>query len=454
MKEQESQVLFGNKLSEGYYKGVKIPYLFFQGSSYQNGQENENQVFAMDKESLFRHLLLLGSSGCGKTNVIKQIALQIVNKKEKDSVCIIFDTKADYIDAHGLFREGDYVLGTDKRFRSISDVWNVFDEIVADGEEKDDVEANAREIASVLFKDRGSKTQPFFANAARDILAGTFIYFIRKRSELPSTWASKLNNYDLFRFVMQATPEKYTQYFNRYPDLRGMQTYFGTGKNDQALGVFAELHSLMYDCFQGAFRKRADDGKSYFSVRKAVREKKGRNIFIEYDMSRGEILTPIYRLIVDLALKEALSQSNVQSNVQGSTYILLDELKLLPRIEHLEDALNYGRSKHVGVVAGLQNVSQLYSIYGHELGHVLLSGFGSLFAMKTNDAESREYVSRRFAPNITAYRYDNNSNEPIDRERSGYTVEQWQQMELLTGQSVIGLSSQATPFLYKFVYRE
>ena len=89
-------------------------------------------------------------------------------------------------------------------------------------------------------------------------------------------------------------------------DLASVLSYIGDGNSDQALGVFAELQSVVRKLFTGTFAK---DGK--FSVRNFVREKQGRTLFVEYDLSQGSVLTPIYQLIIDLALKEALGREHI-----------------------------------------------------------------------------------------------------------------------------------------------
>ncbi|MCD7750032.1 MAG: type IV secretion system DNA-binding domain-containing protein, partial [Oscillospiraceae bacterium] len=343
-----------------------------------------------------------------------------------------------------FFKSGDYIIGNDRRYRSRSVVWNIFDEVLADGDDPADYEANAREMANVLFKDRGSTTQPFFANAARDIFANMLIYFIRKSKSDPAGWADKRNNYDFVTLLRHITTDKLIQCFREYSDMHGLISYIGDGTSNQALGVFGELRTMLSDCFQGIFCQRGTPSRT-FSIRKAIRQKGGRTIFILYDMSLGETLVPIYRLLVDLALKEALS-----THANGHTHIFLDELKLLPKITHLEDALNFGRSKRVSVVAGLQSVGQIYSIYGEEAGQVILGGFGSVIALKTADYKSREYISQLFGPNLTAYRYYNGSNSPIDRERDGHAVEHWHIQKLGPGQGIVGLVSQPEPFFFFF----
>lgn len=442
MAVMNENVLYGHSIRSGvYHPSSEEPRLFFRNQATRN-------VIAIDEPTVFKNILLLGGAGSGKTNVMNQIVSQVLdwNRTEnRDGVSLIFDTKGDYITHRGFRESGDYVIGNDSRYRSESAIWNIFDEVLADGNQPIEYEANAREIANVLFKDRGSKTQPFFANAARDIFANMIIYFIRRHRDNPQKWRNVLNNYDFVHFLLEKSPEQFARYFQIYPDMHGLITYIGDGRNNQALGVFGELRSMLYDCFQGVFCQKPTRRQPSFSVRQAIRAKGGKTIFILYDLSLGETMTPIYRLLIDLALKEALS-----THSNGHTHIFLDELKLLPKITHLEDALNFGRSKRVSVIAGLQSVDQIYSTYDKETGQVILGGFGSVIAFKSNDYSSREYISRLFGPNLVAYRYENGSNTPIDRERDGRTVEHWDIQNLETGHAVISLASQSEPFSFFF----
>ena len=83
-------------------------------------------------------------------------------------------------------------------------------------------------------------------------------------------------------------------------------------------------------------------------------------------------------------------------------YLVLDELKLLPKLQHLDDALNFGRSMGVKVIAGLQSVNQLYDSYGQEKNGD--SGrFGTVFAFRTSDNASREYISGLFGRNVVIF---------------------------------------------------
>lgn len=442
------KTLFGTTLGEGRFVRTA------ERQRYAFQSNDKREIFLVDEPTVFRNILLLGSPGCGKTNVMNQIVEQAIswNSESKDGVNLIFDTKGDYLNHPGFYRYSkDVILGNDAKNRHRSVVWNLFDEVLADStgsnskEDELNYMANAREVAYVLFKERGSTSQPFFCNAARDIFAHMIIYFIRRNRDDPAKRGNILNNYDFVQVLMNKNPADFIKMFNMYDDMKGLISYIGDGNNNQALGVLAELRSMVSDCFTGVFCQKSAPNQPYFSIRRAIREKKGRNIFLEYDMSVGEVLIPIYRLIIDIALKEALSEHS-----NGHTHIFLDELKLLPKSTHLEDALNFGRSKRVSVVAGLQSVGQIYSTYGEEAGQVILGGFGSVFAMNTSDYRSRKYVSDLFGTNVVGYRYYDSSNSPVDRERDGFVVEDWDLREMKRGQAVIGLASQEEPFSFTF----
>lgn len=447
----DNKTLYGTSVHNEKYIRTKDPtHLLLRNFS-------KTEVIGIDDTCLFQHVLFLGGSGNGKTNVISQVLGQLRRWEQdpytpNDGVYLIFDTKADFYEHSNFFKSNDYIIGNSKRFRKQSEVWNVFEEIMADGNDPQDYENNADEISNQLFIGRGSATQPFFADTAKLIFKNTLIYFVRRHRDNYSQWHDKLNNKFLRDFLLGNTPDKLAEYFSLYDDLKGIKTYFGVGENNQAAGILAELRGMLENNFKGVFALAPPQGQKGFSIRKAVREKNGKAIFIEYDLSTGQSLSPMYSLLVDLALKEALSE-----NANGRTHLILDELKLLPKISHLDDALNFGRSKKVSVIAGLQSTNQIYASYGKEQGQVILGGFGSVIAFRTPDHESRDYIVKLFGPNVTAYRYYDPSNKPLDRERAGNTVEHWDIQKLKRGQAIVGLASQEAPFIFHFErdpYRE
>lgn len=436
----QTQVIHGTSCLQNEVPDVEDPVISLPGISYAE----KNSCFCLNKDLLSKHLLLLGGSGCGKTTTFFYLLRDIRRMMDQNDVLIVFDTKGEFYEKFG--RPGDIVIGNGKQFYTSSSSWNIFQEVLADGWTERYVTMNAREISSALFADRGSSSQPFFCNAARDIFYALLVHFVRQALYVPEKRMGHLNNADLLRAIRSFTAADYLKIFEAYPDFRYMKTYIGDGKSNQALGVFGELNSMVAEYFVGVLAEHRPNNS--VAMRKLVREKGGRAIFLEYDLAIGETLTPMYRLLIDQALKEALGRTT-ENKEAGEVYLAADEFKLLPKLRHIDDALNFGRGLGVRVIAGIQSIDQLYDIYGEEKGNVIAGGFGSLFAYHTNDSSSREYITRRFGKNFVEETYNNVNGGTVSNSREGNSVEEWDQMELGLGQAVVGLGY-SEPFLFQF----
>lgn len=419
------------------------------GSGYQVAFRNrQGQAFGMNESLLSKHLLLLGGIGCGKTNVFNFIIESLLKRMTNDDVMLIFDTKGDF--KNKFYNQNDglhWLIGNDTQYNNISKSWNIFDEMKdVTGHFGKESELTAKEIAKQLFVGRESSTQPFFSQAAADLVAKVLIHLMREASR--NHTENQLNTDVFVNFLKSANIQKYYDMTNHpnNKDFVSAQLYFGKPGEKltaQALGIFGYINSMVNDLFIGVFAERRWAGS--FSMRKIVREKGKKIIFVEYDLSVGETLGPMYRLLFDLALKEALGGR--KSN-RGNTYLIIDEFKLLPDLMHIDDALNFGRSLGVKVCAGLQSINQLYDIYGENRGKVLASGFMNSFCFQTFDLDSRNFIMERFGE-----KYENialrSLSTPVSVQRAGHVVEDWNILGLKVGQAFINLVGYE-PFIYQF----
>ncbi len=410
------------------------------------GKFGQQQMYLkLTPDILSKHTLLIGGTGCGKTNVFNYFVQQLKSKLTKDDVMIIFDTKGDFL--RQFYRQGDYIISNSKAHEQYATKWNIYKEIVVDGFGKNDVANNTHEITRSFFRDALEKTsQPFFPNAARDLLAALIIAHVRLGEEDLEFKKSFFNNKAIKEYLDKLTPQKIVKLLSHdvFSDLSSVLSYIGDGKSDQSLGVLAELQNAMRQILMGTF---AEDGR--FSVREFVRAKGAKTLFVEYDMSIGDTLTPIYRLLFDLALKEAMGRNKPEGNV----YLICDEFKLLPNLQHIEDGVNFGRSLGVKIIAGIQSIEQLYEIYGESKGRNIAAGFSSVFAFKANDTTTREFVSDLYGKNIVLEQYRSSNNTLIEEKREGKTVEDWDMNSLKVGQAIVGLPFEK-PFKFQFdLYR-
>jgi len=395
-------------------------------------------AFGLSMDTLSKHTMLVGGTGCGKTTLFYHFVSQIKRSMTNDDVMIIFDTKGDF---HSKFfdKSCDHVIGNSSQYSTESVKWNIYREIIADGWDERNFVVNTQEICRSFFEERMKTTNPFFPNAARDLLAAIIIAFIREGIKDPNIKPEFFYNNKLKEFLDVADARMILGLIGNSPDANAIMSYI-SGDNAQSQGVLAEMHSVVREILIGVF---ADKGG--FSMREFVKNKGRKSIFIEYDLAIGSTLTPVYRLLFDLALKEALGRNKPQ----GSVYLICDEFKLLPHLRHIEDGVNFGRSLGVKVFAGIQSIEQLYEIYGQSRGRNIAAGFSSVYAFRSNDSTTREFISGLFGKNIVMEEYQLMDNKIVEEKRNGQTVEDWDLYNLKVGEAVVGLPF-SPPFRFHF----
>lgn len=427
-------VLRGHILSQGIPPSPSIPLVSLPGTC-----RGSADAVQLDEEQLSRNSLFLGGSGTGKTNAILLLLDRLFSSMGPDDVAVVFDAKRDFFNQFYTPERGDLVLSGSPTLRDVTAIWNLFPELTAGGLDEELLIQSVNENTKALFAGRGSTQQPFFVNSARNIFSAWLLAMLRSAKANPDFWDRNCNNRTLRRYFDQADAKLYSKLAAAYPDLGGISKYLGDGRNLQALGVMGELASMVQDLFQGIFARQGD-----FSIRQFIRQKGGRVLYIEYDLAVGEALAPIYSLLMDQAFKEALSQERTRGNV----YLVVDELKLLPHLQHLDDTVNFGRSMGVKVIASLQSLSQLYDLYGEYKGRAIVTGFASLFAFRPNDAVTRDFVREHFGQNVVLEQLLG-SRSPAPERREGWAVEDWDLSALNKGDAVVGLA-EAPPFLFHF----
>ena len=391
------------------------------------------KAFSISEELLSKHFLFIGGIGCGKTNLVYHFVSQIKKQLTKDDIMLIFDSKGDFYSK--FYSLGDIVIGNSAQYRKDSAKWNIYEEIIADGNDRISINQNAQEICKSFFADRIEKnsSNPFFPNAARDLLASIMISLIRD--------GVNFCNKDLKDSIDSMSADDIRSMLSSHRDLASVESYIGAKSGAQAQGVLSEMYSVTRDLLTGVF---ADVGN--FSMRKFIRNKGGKVAFLEYDLSIGSVLAPIYTLLFDLALKEALGRTVTKGNV----YLITDELKLLPNLKHFEDGINFGRSLGVKILAGLQSIDQLNANYDNEAkAKNIIAGFSSICAFNTNDFNTREYVSKLFGKNIVQENIRGANNQFQSEKRDGFVVEDWDLVSLKVGESVVGMPG-VSPFKFKF----
>ena len=387
-------------------------------------------TLGLSRGDLATHVLFLGPSGTGKTNALGAVLRQVkADMRPGDSLCV-FDPKSDF--RHLADPDRDLVVPGGQ------DAWNLFGDVVADGWDEESVAANAREIAQTVFADAVERsTSPFFPKAARDLFADVVGALAVCSAQERSFREKNLNNRALRDYLLGASVSDLCTFLGSERRFSGSLKYLGDGSSDQALGVLAELQEAATALFAGGFAERG-----YFSSRQFHRWGKG-SVFVEYNITRAA--TPAYQVIIDTYLKEALAGRCPGS----STYVVIDELPMLPHLLFLENALSFGRSQGVKVVAAAQSVEQIYDAYGHDAGAALVSGFQTLVCFRPSDEATRSVARERCGGCLEELSYLSGEGRSRFELRDAHVVEDWDLAALGLGEAFV-FPAGAGPYRFSF----
>ncbi len=380
-----------------------------------------------------KHILINGAIGSGKTTCFKDLLGQVIRLMGPEDVAVVFDPKGEFKDA--FYRPGrDGILSND---RSATVRWNAFREVEIDGPDK--LEQNIHELVHELYDEKIRRSNaPFFPTAGRDVLYGIMTYIEQKVDR------AGRNNEELYHYLNEAQNEDILNSFLEISDLSGLIDYI-SGSTEQSQGVYSELRTVTNELLLGNFREKGE-----FSVRDFIRKKGGRVLYIEYDLSVGSTMAPIYKTLMDLAIKETLSRGRSSGNV----YYFIDEWALLPHLCHISDGVNFGRSLGARFVAAIQNCDQVIASYGPENAASILSAFSTLVTFRVTDRRTLEFARDHYgtARKQLTFAGRDYTKGPAQQVMAGYAVEDWDILSLPVGTAIVSVADYG-PEPVKFRFR-
>lgn len=423
----------------------RTPFVVFQDPKTQ-------KIFGINRDMLAYGLLAIGAPGTGKTNFFNITLDRMISTMQSTDVIIIFDTKGDYLETFGdrIPDNEKIVIGNGEVYRTITSYHNIFAEVMPRGLDGKliytlESDEDALNLCEQLFQSMNSETQPIFPSMAEQVVAAVMIYYMRTywRSD-----QSRLNNKELINFFTHSTNENLKKIFELpyMADQRNCIDYISV-KGNQTQGVNSYVGSMLKKMFVGPFAK-ADPARE-FSMRDIMCSGKKKVVFIEYDLRKGQLLAPMYAILIDSALANALGG---RQKVKTNKYFLLDEMLLIPTLSHLSDSLNFGRSLGVKVMCGLQNTCGLEEQYGEAGAKNILSSFQNMVAFRTNDYDTRQFVINRLGENYQNFSLSAQQAN-LNIQRAGHTVEDWNILKLKNGQAVVSLAGEDSFLFTMPLYR-
>ena len=298
------------------------------------------------------HLMVIGSAGSGKTQILKpNIKLAVENVKFKN---IINDIKGDWTSELFNQRRGDLIFNP---MDSRSLKWTVFNDI------KDVMDL--KNVCLWLIPDQPGK-DPFWQNSARMLLESILLYLWQNE---------KTKNEDLKHMLSLPAKELGTK-LEGY----GKGSEF-TKKDDTFLTLQAQM----------AFIDFLDDGD--FSIREWINKEEGGTIFLLNSEKTDAIMRPVLSLFVNFTASEILS---LPDDLTRRIYFWLDEFTSLQKLQKVIDLLKLGRSKGCMVTLAFQDFQQLEKIYSKEDMRTVINNTASIAVLQLKEPTAAKFFADRF----------------------------------------------------------
>jgi type IV secretory pathway TraG/TraD family ATPase VirD4 len=384
---------------------------------------------------LARHLVLVGAIGTGKTQLFCLLIAAILAIMTDSDSMVVFDPKGDF--RRRFYRPGiDIVVSASG---SRDQRWNLFKELrPMPGPASSPVDDRVlNDICHMLFDRIAERSsQPFFGKAAGATWGGVTKLLAREEGA---------SNARHLRFWESSSPDEIRDLLASDPTTRSLTTYVPENVEGQAMGVFAEIMGVERNVFQGNF---AEPGG--ISIREAIRGRGGKTIFLDFDVPSADTLTDSYRLLVALAIREALQMGDENDHqAPGRVWFVIDELRRLPHVTQFETGMNFGRTAGLRFILGLQTTEQLKKDYEADSAPIL-AGAGSMFAFWVPDPQTREFIRGRGGKKLVRIAVPKvGIGDPWQDVREVDAISDQHILSLAPGQAIVTFPGQS-PFRVQF----
>lgn len=239
--------------------------------------------------------------------------------------------------------------------------------------------ATAKQIASIFIPDEKNSSQPFFANAARQLMEGVMVAFILTR---PHQWTLRdvlvaLKSSSRLTAVLSSTPET--------KDL--VETYLSNDKESKSIIATIGTKLGALDVVAALW----ESANSKVSLRDWLSSE---SILVlgndeAYRASLDVINQVIFKRVVELLLAQP-------ETTLGRTWFFLDEVKEAGNLDALGRLMTKGRSVGASVVLGFQDVDGMYEAFGENQAKSIFGQCATKVFLRLDSPETAKWAESVF----------------------------------------------------------
>ncbi len=296
------------------------------------------------------HILLMGDTGAGKSNAIRQILRQVEKRGES---AIVYDPAGEFVQEFYRPERGDYILNPlDDR----CPFWSLDGELSGRGIED--------AIAAAMLPDKQHENG-FFTDAPRRVLSA----LLRRGASVGSLLGWMADPVEIER-RLAGTPQA---------------AYLDRKAGPQRAGVLSSLN-LIADSLD--LLPEMGEGRQWFTTEKWKWERT-RWVFLTSRPALRERILPLHAAWLDLLILRMMEPC---ANPSKPVWFVLDELASLNKLPQLHTAVTENRKYGNPVVLGFQGRSQLEKRYGQD-AEAMLSQPATKIFFKTSEPRAAKWIS-------------------------------------------------------------
>ena len=313
-----------------------------------------------------RHFAIVGTTGAGKTTVMRQMLDQVEARGEP---ALVYDTSGEFVAHYYKPERGDIILNP---FDTRSVYWSPFLEIAHP--------ADADRIARQLVSETGERDDDVWLETSRILVANILrVLNAEGRTTLP----------DLLNALQAKTKEEMKVWLAGTSSARTFED-----DADRATGsvlfMLAKASNLLQFLWGEPGDARSFSFREYFAGIDRIKGDKPW-IFVPRKEDFFESMKPLLACWLECAASATLGLNPSSSR---RLWFFLDELADLPRVDNLTRLLPEGRKFGASVTVTFQALGQMHRRYGKDSAEALLGCCNSKLYLQIIDRETREWASR------------------------------------------------------------
>jgi len=304
------------------------------------------------------HLMITGTTGTGKTVLLKNLIKQI---KERGDKAIIYDYTGAFVEGYFDPEKDILVNPFDKRSKS----WCLLKEA--------ENEAEFETIAEALIGGSDAINDPFWPNGARLIFSELCKVQFRR---------GNFNTQELYNHLLLPVVK-----LNKVLKNTLAQNFTNPSSEKTTLSLL-----MLMTTYLKGLQHVNNDGNNDFSIKKWLLDPNEKNIlFLSSRSTLHNSIQPLISAMMDIAINN-LGELPIRN--KQKTWIIFDEVASLNHLPSLEKGLTVSRNFGGCFVIALQSISQLIKRYGAQDAETITSNCSSKIILKAGNNETTKWASQ------------------------------------------------------------